>query len=230
MDVAYEVTSYQVPADLSLVHQLSSVQQRSAVRCRAVPCHTVRCGSARSCAAPCCVLCCIYSFVHATHHSTLYHTRYRHTIFFFLIPPITSGVSSIIFYGRYSYLQVSVCTALLNDKECTPSSSQLRYSSAAQRSAVRCRAVPCPALRCCAMLRCAFFRTCSTRYHAKYQVSGTSMYVCSLIIDCPLSVLFISPPRKVHSYCRSERDIASKHTAQHRAISSAQVPILGVIK
>ena len=37
------------------------------------------------------------------------------------------------------------------------------------------------------------------------------------------------PPRKLHLYGRSGRDIASKHTAQHRAISSAQVA-LGVIK
>ena len=43
---------------------------------------------------------------------------------------------------------------------------------------------------------------------------------------CPLSVLFIvfvvcnSRP-----YCRSERDIANKHTAQYRAIRSAQVAL-----
>ena len=35
------------------------------------------------------------------------------------------------------------------------------------------------------------------------------------------------PPRKYHTYCRSERDI-NKHTAQRRAISSAQAP-LGII-
>ena len=31
--------------------------------------------------------------------------------------------------------------------------------------------------------------------------------------------------RSVHPYCRSERDIASKHTTQHRATSFAQVPL-----
>ena len=35
------------------------------------------------------------------------------------------------------------------------------------------------------------------------------------------------PPREYHTYCRSERDI-NKHTAQRRAISSAQAP-LGII-
>ena len=36
------------------------------------------------------------------------------------------------------------------------------------------------------------------------------------------------PPRKYHTYCRSERDIANKHTARRRAVSSAPAP-LGVI-
>ena len=31
-----------------------------------------------------------------------------------------------------------------------------------------------------------------------------------------------SPPRKLHPYCRSERDTANKRTAHHRAICSAQ--------
>ena len=37
------------------------------------------------------------------------------------------------------------------------------------------------------------------------------------------------PPRKLHPYCRSERDTANKHTVQHKAICSAQVA-LGIIK
>ena len=36
------------------------------------------------------------------------------------------------------------------------------------------------------------------------------------------------PPRKYHTYCRSERDI-NKHTAQRRAISSAQAPLLALL-
>ena len=51
---------------------------------------------------------------------------------------------------------------------------------------------------------------------------------CTRVFSCPLSVLFIFLFRKLHPYCRSERDIASKHVAQLRAISSAQVA-LGII-
>ena len=63
----HEVSSYRVPAELSLAHhQLSSAQQRtaaqaqqrSAVQCRALPCCVVLCR-----AVPCCVLYCICSFV-----------------------------------------------------------------------------------------------------------------------------------------------------------------------
>ena len=36
------------------------------------------------------------------------------------------------------------------------------------------------------------------------------------------------PPTKLHRYCRSKRDTANKHTAQHRAICSAQAA-LGMI-
>ena len=52
--------------------------------------------------------------------------------------------------------------------------AQLKLSSTTQRRAVRCRAP-----RCCVMLRCAFFRTYSTRYHARSQVPGTGVYVCT---------------------------------------------------
>ena len=33
------------------------------------------------------------------------------------------------------------------------------------------------------------------------------------------------PPRKLHPYCRSERDTANKHTAHHRAICSLQAAL-----
>ena len=76
------VVSCHVPAELSLVHQLSSAQlssaahrsassaERSVVRCRAVPCGAVPCRAVQYCAVlcrvlPCCMLCCTYSFVHA---------------------------------------------------------------------------------------------------------------------------------------------------------------------
>ena len=64
------------------------------------------------------------------------------------------------------------------------------------------------------------------------------MCVCVLLstrffaffIDCPLSVLFMSPPRKLHPYGRSERDITSKRTSQRGAINSALIVALGIIK
>ena len=91
--------------------------------------------------------------------------------------------------------------------------------------------MPCLALRCCAVLRCAFFRTCSiTRYHAKYQACTCVLCVFSLssLIVLPLGPLCFFPSNS-YPYCRSERDIANKHTeAQHRTINSAQA--LGIIK
>ena len=107
---------------------------------------------------------------------------------------------------------------------------------------MRCLAVPCIhpwcAVLCRAVLLCDFFRTnSSTRYHAKsirYQVP-----VCTCIdytSFCFLHLIVFSPSfldhvffRKLHTYCRSERGIANKRTAQHRPISSAQVA-LGIIK
>ena len=66
----------------------------------------------------------------------------------------------------------------------------------------------------------------------------TGIYVCTAAVYlyfrcsslyCNISVLFMCIFRKVHPYCRSERDIPRKRTTQHRAISSAQVA-LGIIK
>ena len=64
----------------------------------------------------------------------------------------------------------------------------------------------------------------------------TCMYVCVAVYSpfcfrhCSLSVLLMSPPpAKLHPYCRSESDMASKPTAQHRAISSAQ-EALGIVR
>ena len=54
-------------------------------------------------------------------------------------------------------------------------------------------------------------------------------YFFIYVFDYPLSVLFMFFFRKLRPYCRPERDIAYKHTAQDRAISSAQVA-LGIIK
>ena len=109
------------------------------------------------------------------------------------------------------------------------SSTQL----AQQRSAAPCGAVPCGVALCRNAL-------CSLSYIQQHQVScevpGTKyryVRVCqrptiqivvfafffieiSLRVFCS-SFLF----RKIHPYWRSERGVASKHTAQHRAVSSA---------
>ena len=62
------------------------------------------------------------------------------------------------------------------------------------------------------------------------------MHVCTCCVldfllssvDCALPVPMFPPPRKLHTYYRPERDIANKHTAHRRAISSAQAT-LGII-
>ena len=65
----------------------------------------------------------------------------------------------------------------------------------------------------------------------RYQVP-----VCTRVLVFLLSLLIVLPlgPLRVffrisHPYCRAEHDIANEHTAQHKAISSAQVA-LGIIK
>ena len=68
-------------------------------------------------------------------------------------------------------------------------------------------------------------------------ILGTGMYACTAVYSSfgflhwlsslgPLRVFLFS---KLHPYFRLERDIASKHTVQHRAINSAQAA-LGIIK
>ena len=122
------------------------------------------------------------------------------------------------------------------------SSAQLSYSSAAQRRAVPCGTVPYPAVQCCAVLCraelcCAvlsFVHTLLRIMRSTSQGPDAGMYactrLCAFFIDCllgPLHLFYFS--RKVHPHCRSQRDIASKHTSQHRAITFAQVA-LGIIK
>ena len=112
-----------------------------------------------------------------------------------------------------------------------PSSAQPSYVYIAQRrSAVRCGAMPHLALRCGAVSCCvvlSFEQTAvtgmkrSTRYR---YVRVVYSYFC-FFFSRSLSVPLFLPPRKLHQHCRSERDTANKHTAQHRAISSAQTAL-----
>ena len=88
--------------------------------------------------------------------------------------------------------------------------------------ALPCSAMPCRAVPCCAVLRCALFRT---QYQVSCEVPGTryryvracTRFFFAFFLDCPpsrsASRFFL---RKLHPYCRSERDIANKNTAQHR--------------
>ena len=93
----------------------------------------------------------------------------------------------------------------------------LKYSPAAQRSAVRSRAVRCRALRsrCCVVLRCVPY--CEHR-----AVPGT---IIRVVVYCFSSFFFsymylifhgplFFPKRKLPPYCRSERNTGNKST-QH---------------
>ena len=143
MEVEYEVSSYQVPAELSLAYQPCSAQQRSAVRCRAVPRRAVRC---------CAML-----------RAVLY-------LLFRACQVSCEGIIRSIIPGtRYLYTRFVRNTSL--NHKCPPSSAQLSYDIAQQRSgAVPCCAVACPAVRClyraapccalsCIYSSCAFFHT-----------------------------------------------------------------------
>ena len=190
---------------------LSSVAHRSASSAeqrRAVPCPTVRCGT---------VWCC------AVLHAVLYSLFRTSQVSFDELSSSSAEAHHTSF----------VSTTLLDNMKCSQLSSAELWLSSAPRSAV----LPYLALRCGAVLcraaLCFLSNTPSTSY-AKYRVPKTGMHVCTrlfdVFIDCPPSRsswrLF---SRKLHPYCRSEHDVANKHTAQQRAISSAPVA-LGIIK
>ena len=147
-----------------------------AAPCRAAPCRArpygaVLCGGVRCCAVlcravPCCAVLfrtCQVSFDEVSSSRTkVHHTRF-------------------------------VRTTMLNLIKRSQLSSAVAQHRAAQRRVVPCDSVHCPAVRRRAVLlpRCAIFRTHSTRYHAKYQVPSTGMYVCTRLFaffsDCPSS-------------------------------------------
>ena len=207
----HEASKYQVPADRSLAHQLSSAQQhtrsassaaqRRAVSCGAVP--AVQRGTVQSWVVLCRVAC------FAAHNS------FVQRIIRYIIPGT-----------RYQYYTRFVRTALLlNHKKCTPN-SQLNPAIAQQCSAapcgdVRCRALPCGAVLCRAAL-------CIIISNIQHQVCITRRYLVPT--DVLVFVLFDSYLgrlcfifRKLHPSCRSE--IAHRYTAQHKAISCAQVAL-----
>ena len=138
---------YQVPVELSLVRQLSSAQQRTAVLAlqrSAVRCHAVRHCAMLCRAVPCCVLRCTLYLVRAKYYSK-YHAKYR-----------------------YCYTRL-VRTSFLNHKNALP--AQLRPAIAQQRSA--CGAVPCPAMRCGAVLPSSAVLYSNIKYRVLCEVPST---------------------------------------------------------
>ena len=110
---------------------------------------------------------------------------------------------------RYYYTRFVHTRYYVGESKCTPIAqlSPAIYSSAAQRSAVRCRAV----------LGCAFFRTAvlGMKRSTRYQVP---VCTCCVLVFLPFLQLIslgphVSAARKLHPYFRSERDTAT--SAQH---------------
>ena len=134
-----------------------------------------------------------------------------------------------------------VCTydVVIGSQTMHPQLSSARLYIAQQRSAAQRGAVSCPSF--CGAVLCGAVRyfehtaavTCNS-CSIRYDTDTKFMYVfCVLVfllssVDCPLSVPTRPPPRKYRTYCRSKRDI-NKHTAQRRAISSAQAPLCIII-
>ena len=94
---------------------------------------------------------------------------------------------------------------------------------------MRCRALPCGAALC--------FLSNTQSVPGIMRSSRYQIPVCTCLLVFLLSTLMRPPSRssscfffrKLNTYCRSECGIANNHTAQHRAISSAQAA-LGIIK
>lgn len=142
----------------SSLAQPSSAQLSSAAPCGAVV--AVRCSAVRCCALPCrallcCVLCAVSSLFR-THQASIMRNI------------IHTGYDPVTTLGRYYRYAPRGIFIIFEPQKCIPTRylSQLRFSSAGQRRALRCLAVQCPTMRCCAvlcvLLRCAFCRICSS--------------------------------------------------------------------
>ena len=86
------------------------------------------------------------------------------------------------------------------------------------------RAVECRALRCTVVRVERIAPLARERSHVLL-VRHVFVILLSLLIVLSRSSSCCLFSQIIHSYCRSERGIANKHTAQHRAITSAQVPL-----
>ena len=135
--------------------------------------------------------------------------------------------------------QVYTHDVVIGSQTVHPQLSSARLYIVQQRSAAQCGAVPCPLF--CGTVSYGAVRSFE---HIRQQLLVVVVIpgmiqipgLCTCFVYssfCFLQMIVRSrspcapPPRKYRTYCRSERDI-NKHTAQRRAISSAQAP-LGII-
>ena len=179
-----------------------------AVGCRGVPWGAVLCR-----AVPCCVLA-----VLTISYNARYHSKYGYQV------PV---------------LLYHVCTYIFYHKKCTPT-SQLNPSIPQHRSAAPCGVVRChaswlrfSAVPCCTVLSLEHTAPSimrSTRYQAPVCTGVLLIIIWLFSYERPLSFVsvFYFFPQTTPCY-RPERGIADKHTAQHRATSSAHVA-LGIVK
>ena len=127
-----------------------------------------------------------------------------------------------------------VCThdVVIGSQTMHPQLSSARLYIAQQRSAAQRSAVPCLALRfavLCVLLNIQQQLLVVVVVPGMVQIPGLcTCFVYSSFCFFQMIVLSRSPcappPRQYRTYCRSQRDI-NKHTAQGRAISSAQAPV-----
>ena len=133
-------------------------QQRSAVQCRALRCPAVPCSSAleriaalaKQSAAPC-ALPCFAVLRHAACFAVLLLVRTYTTYM-----PVTFEVSYHVPVLTHQVCLYIIIRCWIMNNAPPAQVSPAIYSSAAQRSVVRCRALPFVS-RCCVVRRCAFF-------------------------------------------------------------------------
>ena len=203
------ISSYQVPAELSSAHQLSSAQLSNAAPYGTVPCRAVRCGAVLCCAVlcravPCCAVLCRAVPCYCAVHTISYMPRIIRT-FCFLV------ARSVIILQQVPGSLAQFSTAAL----------------AQQRSAVHC-----PAVRCCAVLRALLYSLfVHAKYHSTYRMvrclcgavpcygvlwRAACFAVLSIsdilgstrsITSCQLPVLLVIHPQVCWYYCRTFLDL-----------------------
>ena len=121
-----------------------------------------------------------------------------------------------------------------------PQLRSARLYIAQQRSAAQCGAVPCPSFSgavSCGAVR-SFEHTVAVTINSsiRYDAGTRFMYeFCIFVfllssVDCPLSVPMLPPPRKYHTYCRSERltSTSTQHSAVQLALHEHLLALLSI--